>query len=93
MNHIAAANRVASMIATVKWVVIGLVGLAVLIGFISSITEDAPGIGVVALLVGAVYGFLTYVFFGWLEQTLRMLATIAVNTTPGAGAPVSPYAG
>lgn len=102
MNNPAAANRVATMIATFKWILIGLIALGVLVGVIGGFAAaDDGGIffSFMALVMGAVYAVVTYVMFGWFEQTLRMLASIAANTGSNAAAhagppsdrPVPPY--
>jgi len=105
MNNPQRANAVASTIGTIKWVLIGLIGLGVLIGFIGGIaTADDGGLAVAfaALIGGAIYALMTWVFFGWLEHTLKMLVNISNNTAgapmpggynPGPSAPPAPPAG
>jgi hypothetical protein len=87
MNNPAAANRVATTIATFKWVIIGLIGLVTLIGFAAGAAQGGSGLALafVFLIGGALEALVLYVVWGWFEQTLRMLADIATNTAIAAG--------
>lgn len=90
MGNPAAAIRVANTIATFKWVVIGLLVLAMFVMpavFIFAAIEgnDLEPIVVLLVIVAALVGGLlgssvVWVLFGWFEQTLRMLAMVAGNT-------------
>ncbi|WP_109506352.1 hypothetical protein [Nocardioides speluncae] len=96
MGNPAAAIRVANTIATFKWIVIGLIVLAMFVvpavvffGVLEG--EDLAPLAIlllaVAALVGGVLGsIIAWVLFGWFEQTLRMLAMVAGNTTTAAPA-------
>lgn len=89
MGNPAAAIRVANTIATVKWIVIGLIVLAAFVGPAVLIFGSIDGgvsigpvlVAVLAGLVGSLLGsIVVWVLFGWFEQTLRMLAMVATNT-------------
>ncbi len=90
MGNPAAATRVANTIAMFKWIVIGLIVLAMIVAPVVVIfgvlgdEELAPVALLViaaAALVGGVLGsIVVWVLFGWFEQTLRMLAMVAGNT-------------
>lgn len=95
-NNPAAANRVATIIGTFKWIIVGLVGLTgFVVVLVSLFSGDAEGLIVafVALIGTLLYAVVIFVLFGWFEQTLRMLAEIATNTRSGGfgqgGAPGS----
>lgn len=90
MGNPAAATRVANAIATLKWIVIILLLLAMFVVpavFIFGALEGedlAPvallAIGAAALIGGLLGSIAVWVLFGWFEQTLRMLAMVATNT-------------
>lgn len=90
MGNPAAAIRVANTIAMFKWIVIGLIVLAMFVVpavFIFGVLEgeDVPPLAlllvIAAALVGGLLGsIVVWVLFGWFEQTLRMLAMVAGNT-------------
>ena len=90
----APAVRVATTIATCKWIAVGgilLVGVLGLLGGLASGDASRVLIGLVLLVASVLYALVAWVLFGWFEQTLRMLAVIAENTShraPGANPPV-----
>jgi hypothetical protein len=81
---------VANTIATFKWIVVGLIVVAMIVAPVVVIfgvlgdEELAPVamlvIGAAALVGGLLGSIVVWVLFGWFEQTLRMLAAIASNT-------------
>ncbi|MEP9380885.1 hypothetical protein [Nocardioides sp. KR10-350] len=88
LNNPSDANRVAQTLGTLKWIVIGLIGLVAVIGAIAMFAQGgaAAASGLVFLIGGALYCLMFWVMFGWLEHTLRMLVNISANTAPaGAG--------
>ena len=70
-------------IGLIKWVALDLIALGVLGATALGFTVDSPVGGTVSLIVwiyGAAAGLSTYVFMGWLQQTLLMLVGIVKNT-------------
>lgn len=90
MGNPAAAIRVANTIAMFKWIVIGLMVLAMFVVpavfiFGALEGEDVPPLALLLIIAAALVGGLlgtivVWVLFGWFEQTLRMLAMVAGNT-------------
>jgi hypothetical protein len=82
------ARRLAGTIASVKTLLLFLVGLGILIVVGAGLWTADDG-GLVLALGGLLYGLISavsiYVTFGWLEHTLRLLVGIAHNTADAAG--------
>lgn len=102
MNNPAGADRVANLISTFKWIVIGIAAVVAVVVFVAFASQGGAGAaaGLLVLIGVGVYCIILYVMFGWFEQTLRMLANIATNTGITAGTigrpeyptpPPSPY--
>ncbi|MBC9734918.1 hypothetical protein [Nocardioides marmotae] len=93
MNNPAAANLVATTIGTVKWVAVAgfaLLGAFGVLGGLLSGEVSGVLVGLMVLVASALCALLMWVLFGWFEQTLRMLADIAVNTGSRTAAPSPP---
>lgn len=92
----ASAVRVATTIATFKWIAVGgilLVGVIGLLGGFASGDGSGVLVGLLFFVGAALYALVAWVLFGWFEQTLRLLAAIAENTAPAypGGMTPDPY--
>ena len=84
MSSPAAAQRVASTIRTVKWVVIAVQLLVALVtGLVGVAADDssAMAFSLLGALTFALSAVVTWVMFGWFEHTLSMLSQVALNTS------------
>jgi len=89
LDYTMPAHRLARTIATVKVILLLVLGL-------STVFSLGSGDGTVTLIsiIGGICSLLTiYVVFGWFEHTLRMLARIVEHTGGTAETPDLPLAG
>jgi hypothetical protein len=83
------ARRLANNIESLKSLLLILTALATIGGMIG-VGGDAPGLAIIFAIYGVISGVSIYVFFGWLENTLRLLTGIAYNTAFSAGVMAGP---
>lgn len=85
------AERVATAISAIKWVLIMLAAVSAIVGAINYALNDTSvtssvTVALIMVLGAAVWSLLVWVLFGWFEHTLLALVAIARNTSGHATA-------
>jgi len=76
-RRVNAAHRLARTIGIIKWAVLLIAAFAV----VAALSSGNKYVSAALVLPMAMVGLVAFVTFGWFQHTLRMLATIAGNTT------------